>query len=419
VRAPESAGGQPGVMGTASAHPSTSRMPLSSPSTARADARALSSPPDEAPSRGVPSREWATLSAAVFALTTLFAFVFTLRVGMSALERGELYDWPYELTKVLVHWWASLPFVPLLAWLVRRAPLTRGRWGRNAVILLAGTLVASVGRSLLDPALARLLGETIPEWIRATRVLAAYGSFLAVVGMLHALFFYREMRDRERDAARLSESLAEAQLAASEARLAALRAQLQPHFLFNALNAVAALLHHDTDAADRMLTRLADLLRSMLRAPATEEHSLREELELLQQYLDVMAYRFGPRLRVDRSVDESLLEVAVPWLVMQPLLENALEHGLWARSGPGTLRLEVAREGQCVRLMVEDDGVGSGLEPERTNGVGIGLANTRRRLSHLYGDAAALSLQPRAGGGTRAVVLLPLRPLPTGALAHG
>ena len=363
------------------------------------------------------------LIAGALALTALFAAVHTLRLGTSALERGEAFGWGRELARVLAHWWASLLFVPALARLVRAAPLARTHWARNALWLVAGTLAAGVGRTLLDPPLAVLLGDPVLPALRMTRVLGAFGGFLAVVGMLHAVHFHRELRAREREAAHLARSLAEARFAASEARLAALRAQLQPHFLFNTLNAVAALLHHEPYTADRMLTRLAELLRAALREPAAAEHALRDELALLDQYLDLMALRFGPRLTVARDVAPEVLDVAVPWLVLQPLAENALEHGLWPRSGPGTLRVEAAHEatseGARLRLVVEDDGIGvpAGVSDDvgadlASGEAGVGLANTRRRLAHLYGAAASLTLGPRPGGGARAVISLPAR-------AHG
>lgn len=358
------------------------------------------------------------LAAAAFALTTLFAVVYTLRVGMSALDDGTPFDWGEEFARVLVHWWASFLFVPALAMLVQRAPVTQRHWVRHALVLLVGTLVVSITRSLLDPPLALLLGAPSQPWLRATRVLGAFGSFLAVVVMLHAVLFYREMQAREREATRLAQSLAQSQLATTQARLDALRAQLQPHFLFNALNAVAALLHHDPMAADRMLTRLADLLRSVLQAPATDEHPLHAELAMLDQYLDVMSIRFGPRLVVERSVDPALLECAVPSLVLQPLAENALEHGLWPRAGVGTLRISAQSAGERLTLMVEDDGVGEAADLPRESSFGIGLENTRRRLEHLYGDNATLALAPRPDGGTRVTIEMPRRLLATDEASH-
>ena len=364
------------------------------------------------------ARERLALPAAILGVTTLFAVVYVLRMGVSAAERGAPFDWGRELTLEIVYWWASLPFVPVLAWLVRRWPVTRERWAPHGLVLLAGTLAVSAARVLINPPLAVLLDEPLVPALHPTRVLGAFSAFLAVVGMLHALHFYRQMREREREATELARSLAEAQLATSEARLASLRAQLQPHFLFNTLNAIAALLHHEPYTADRMLSRLAELLRSALRAPAAEEHALREELAILDQYLDVMALRFGPRLGIERAIDHRALGAAVPWLVLQPLVENALEHGLWPRSGPGVLRIEAARDGGRLRLVVEDDGVG--IRPGTDDASsGIGLANTRRRLAHLYGDDASLVVKPRGGGGTRATVVLPVREMagePRGAV---
>ncbi|MBC7898013.1 MAG: histidine kinase [Cytophagaceae bacterium] len=362
---------------------------------------------DVSPTRSASRDAW-WLALAIVGLTTLFALVYVLRLGMSAIEQGEAFAWGLELAKVLAHWWASLPFVVPLAWLVRRVPIERHTWARHAPVLLAGTVLASVARALLDPALAMLFDVPVPPLLRATRVFAALGSFLAVVVMLHAVHFYREMRARELDAVRLARSLSEAQVAASEARLATLRSQLNPHFLFNTLNAITALVHHEPALADRMLTRTAALLRRVLNAPAAEEHALREELGILDEYLDVMALRFGPRLTIERCIDPGVLGIAVPWLVLQPLAENALEHGIWPRPGPGVLSVQATRDGDRLRLVVQDDGVGmapraSGSEP------GVGLTNTRRRLAHLHGDAASLTVEPHVEGGTRVVVLLPLR----------
>jgi sensor histidine kinase YesM len=160
-----------------------------------------------------------------------------------------------------------------------------------------------------------------------------------------------------------------------------------------------------------------------LRAPSHEEHALRDELAILDQYLDVMALRFGPRLSIERVIDGTTLDASVPWMVLQPLAENALEHGLWPRSGPGVLRIEAVRDGARLRLTVEDDGVGIRTDADdppsnaahAKEGAGIGLANTRRRLAHLYGSAATLAVEPREGGGTRATVVLPLRIWPRSA----
>jgi signal transduction histidine kinase len=145
---------------------------------------------------------------------------------------------------------------------------------------------------------------------------------------------------------------------AVKARLAALRTQLHPHFVFNALNAIVALEHTDPMTADRMLTRFAALLRFVLQAGVSEEHALRDELAGLRQYLEMMQLRFGDRLQVEWDIDPALLDRQVPWMVLQPLVENALEHGLGDRSEPGHLRIAASGDGDTMQLTVEDEGPG-------------------------------------------------------------
>lgn len=367
------------------------------------------------------------------ALTTFFAVLYGLRAGITALDRGEPVAWGRQIGTSLAIWWACLPLVPVMAWLVRVAPVARRHWLRNALILGAGMLLlAAVRQYAMAPVVAMLIGVPESPGSDVARMLSYFATFFIVAGLLHAVHFYTGLRAREVEAARLAQSLA-------EARLATLRTQLQPHFLFNTLNAITALVHHEPYTADRMLTRLATLLRSALRAPAGEEHALRDELEVLDQYLELMAMRFGDRLTVERAIDPVVLDAAVPWMVLQPLVENALEHGLGERAGAGRLRIAATREGPGLRLTVEDDGVGlaagmgaaatddaGGDSADDTDGAaangdgrGIGIRNTRRRLRQLHGAAGTLVLEPAPTGGTRAVVRLPCRILePQAAVAH-
>lgn len=352
------------------------------------------------------------IALASLGITTLFAMVYTLRIGMVAVESGNVFQWPTEFLKVIVHWWTSLLFVPALAWLVRTVPLARRRWIRNFFLLALGAAAASVGRALLDAPLAALLGESLPPLLRLTRVLAAFGSFLAIVGMLHAAYYYRQMVAREQEAHRLAQSLAAAELATAEANLSALRSQLHPHFLFNTINAVVALMHHEPWRADRMLTQLAELLRNMLRTPAAATHTLREELAVLNQYLDLMSVRFGERLTIHQRIDSQLLDVAVPWMVLQPIVENALEHGIWPGSAAGVLEVSTRQENANIVLVVDDNGVGLSHDftSRLSTGTGLGLRNIRDRLVHLFGEKASLSIGPRSGGGTRVTIVLPMQP---------
>jgi two-component system, LytTR family, sensor kinase len=190
----------------------------------------------------------------------------------------------------------------------------------------------------------------------------------------------------------------------SDARLALLQRQLHPHFLFNALQAISTLLHRNPATADRLLVRLSDLLRAMLDDASGQSLSLRTELELIGKYLDIEQARFGDRLKVEWRVDESLLDCQVPSLIVLPLVENAIRHGLSPKIGPGRLTIAVTSEGPLLVLAVEDDGRGAAL-PLRA---GLGVGSTRERLGALYGEGAALSIDTAPGAGFRARIQIPL-----------
>jgi signal transduction histidine kinase len=224
------------------------------------------------------------------------------------------------------------------------------------------------------------------------------------IALVHGWRWYRQSRERELRAAQLEGEL-------NRARLERLEAQLQPHFLFNTLNAISSLMYSDPARADTMLSRLSDLLRLTFdRAPAPEV-PLAEELEWLGWYLELMRLRFGERLTVRRVVPADLLQLAVPRLILQPLVENALKHGASQRAGPAAVEIRAERAAGCLRLAVLDDGPGvAGAAAAAGNG--IGLANTAERLRALYGDAASLTLANRPDAGLSATLTLPARELP-------
>jgi two-component system LytT family sensor kinase len=204
-------------------------------------------------------------------------------------------------------------------------------------------------------------------------------------------------REEELQAERLAGQL-------SEARLALLQRQLHPHFLFNALQAISTLLHRDPRTADGLLMRLSTLLRAMLDSASGQTLSLRTELELTKKYLDIEQIRFEDRLHVEWCVDDSLLEVRVPSLIMLPLVENAIRHGLSPKVGPGQLKVSARAEGASLVLTVEDDGLGTSL-PLRP---GVGIRNTKERLEAMYGERARLDIETQPDGGFHARVQLPL-----------
>jgi two-component system LytT family sensor kinase len=219
-------------------------------------------------------------------------------------------------------------------------------------------------------------------------------------------------RARQQEAARLQAETAQLQAQLAEARLSALRSQIDPHFLFNTLNAVSALVERDPRGVRRMIARLSELLRHSLDGAGEPEVTLRQELEFADRYLEIMRIRFQGSLEVEQRVDEGMMDAMVPSLVLQPLVENAVKHGVGRLRGVGRIEIEARRDGARVILTVRDNGPGmEGAAPARE---GVGLRNTRERLAQLYGDDAKLTLRPAEGGGFEAEVALPWRPADTG-----
>jgi signal transduction histidine kinase len=191
----------------------------------------------------------------------------------------------------------------------------------------------------------------------------------------------------------------------SEARLALLQRQLHPHFLFNALQAISTLIHRDPETADTLLVRLSSLLRAMLDKASNQTLSLRTELDLTRKYVEIEQVRFGDRLRVEWDVDDALLDVQVPSLIVLPLVDNAIRHGLSSKVGPGRLKIGVGSDGSSLVLSVEDDGLGATVPL----GHGLGIDNTRERLATIYGEDATLRIETSPQGGFRATIQIPLQ----------
>jgi two-component system LytT family sensor kinase len=189
----------------------------------------------------------------------------------------------------------------------------------------------------------------------------------------------------------------------TEAELRALRAQINPHFLFNSLNTIADLIVRDPSRAEAMTVRLAGVFRHVLAHAARPLTSIADEMEFLRTYLYIEEARFGDRLRVTFDVERAIAAEHIPSLILQPLVENALKHGLGPKPGPGHLWISAHSQGPQLRFRVEDDGIGPGTGEPR----GLGLTNVAERLATLYQDRAGVTLEPREGGGSRATVWIP------------
>jgi len=218
-----------------------------------------------------------------------------------------------------------------------------------------------------------------------------------------AIEYYRQFRLRELKASQL-----EAQLAV--AQLEVLKMQLQPHFLFNTLHAISALMYRDVGSADRMVTRLSDFLRLTLDSAGVQEVTLKREMEYLDKYLEIEQVRFGDRLEVRRAIDPATLDLLVPNLVLQPLVENAVRHGIAPRASGGRIEVTSRVHEGTLTIEVLDDGPGAGAIRE-----GVGLSNTRARLEQLYGADARLEIGNAPAGGFSARLTLPARTEPLNA----
>jgi LytS/YehU family sensor histidine kinase len=354
---------------------------------------------------------WWALSLAWWALNG-FASATNYRVLRESA--GDPVTWGHALATSMT---SALLWVPLTVMALRladRYPLAREGLRRALAVHVAAAAAVCVVRAVavvvLNPWVAWY--PTLPPFptVLVTSVQNNFFLYGLLTGVAHAVHYARKYRERE------------TQLV--QARLDVLRAQLHPHFLFNTLNTISSLVHHDADAADRMIARLSALLRRTLDEAGTNEVPLREELAFLESYLEIEQARFEDRLGVSWEVDPSALDARVPPLILQPLVENAIRHGIAPRAAPGVVRISARRANGSLRLEVRDDGVGlrtAGGTSRASGGRGMGLRNTRARLAELYGADHALDLSAGTHGGAVLTMTIPFRPAhrPEGAAESG
>ncbi|MEM9555566.1 MAG: histidine kinase [Acidobacteriota bacterium] len=366
------------------------------------------------PSRGLERRRWRW--GLYWGAWTLVACLFTMPLLAQAVA-GAPVAWSLVVSELL-RWYLWGLVAPLGWWLARRAPIDRGRLVSSVTINVLGGL----GITLLYTVLDLLKREAVTAAFTALATGdAAWGGFewprlvywgleyhlltyFCIVAVIHAFLFYDKLRERELKSSRL-----EAQLAL--AHLEVLKMQLHPHFLFNTLNAVSALMHRDVDAADKMIAKLSDLLRVSLVKDDRHLVPLRDELDLLDRYLAIEKIRFRDRLRVEIDVDPECLDAQVPRLILQPLVENAIKHGISMRSAAGLVAIHGRRRGDRITLAVADDGPGLafGQPPKRE---GVGLANTKERLEQLYENEHRFALERAEAGGLEVQLEFPFETTP-------
>src|SRR5437762_5925531 len=306
-----------------------------------------------------PRSPWARagLFFAVWTLLGLFDASYSIIRYASA---GDPVPW-YNLLAMCLALWYCWAFLAVFVFrLARRYPFEGRTWPRRLALHLAASVFFAIVKMFLDYPIIKLFYCPEPDKLPLFRFLRmAFNShfhtyvltYWAMLGVCHALEYHRKYRSRELKAARLETRLAQAQLHL-------LKMQLHPHFLFNTLNAISALIHRDVELADRMVARLGDLLRLTMDNAGTHEVVLAQELEFVEAYLEIERVRFGPRLTVRMEIEPETRGAWVPYLLLQPLVENALRHGIAPRPGPGLLEIRAERIGETLVLQVSDDGPG-------------------------------------------------------------
>lgn len=317
----------------------------------------------------------------------------------------------------LPYWYLCAALGPAVVWLCRRFPIQSGRWISSLVAhSIAGTLTAFFVLAA-DTWVSRLAGywtpltfsqayrTTIAVWFHLTFVV-----YWVMVAVVHAAVYWRHYQSSAVAAARLETQLA-------QARLKALRMQLHPHFLFNTLNTISGCVrdHRPTEATE-VIAGLADLLRQSLDGGGTHEVTLGEELQLVTSYLRIEQARLRERLRVATAVPHDLMQARVPTMILQPLVENAIRHGIGPRIHGGCIEVSGRRRGESLELRVRDDGPGFRLSQESPEVAGVGLGNTQARLRGLYGDRQSFLLSNDHRGGAVVTVTIPWHTEPN---SHG
>ncbi len=363
----------------------------------------------------VARRAWLLKWGLIWSFWTVLGLLYTSQVYVGMSLQGMNHSFWRMLAWQLLGCWYFWPLLtPLILWLGKRFPLERNWLKRSLPVHLAASTILAAVHSLqvsLSTGWFRPFDEMMREkpfwtgyWERFFSEyhleLIAYGM---IVGVGYAFDYYNRYREREFRASQLESQLAQAQLQA-------LKMQLHPHFLFNTLNAIAGLVRDRKDkAAVSMLAGLSDLLRHTLENAGKQEIPLREELDFLELYLDIQQMRFSDRLTVRMEVAPETLNARVPNLILQPLVENAIRHGIAARVSSGLVAVSARRESGLLQLKVADDGPGLKHGWRIEDGGGIGLSNTRERLNQLYGREHRFEVRNREGGGVEATLLIPWR----------
>ncbi|MBZ5594167.1 MAG: histidine kinase [Acidobacteriia bacterium] len=363
-------------------------------------------------------RNFRTYALVFLAWTVVGLFFFSQGLTQKLFSRDPTPWWHY-LVSWLVGVYTSAFLTPVILWLGRRFPIERRNWPRRVALHVLLSIAFSFVQLAWESAILPRIG-VFPAFMKGfvgtffvVFMLGFHGNittYFTLLGIQYGFRYYRKYQEREREALRLELHASELQSQLAQAQLNALKMQLQPHFLFNTLNAIMVLVRQQKGRqAEEMLSRLSDLLRCVLEDVDAQEVPLRRELEYLKLYLSIEQVRFQDRLQVEISADAAILDAAVPHMGLQPIVENAIRHGIGRSSAAGKIQIKACRVNETLEVKVRDDGPGL---PPVLQSRGIGLANTRARLQQLYGDAAHLAVENGETGGAVATMVLPYHMAP-------
>jgi len=351
-------------------------------------------------------RRWLARQAVNFSLWSLFAIYMSLQEHYTALIVGTKITWAYLILGEFIYAYLWALLTPIILWLADRFPVDQRGWYRmvpvHVVACLALTSIQRTVLVLLHPPVSKEWQvHDLASLLRLIVVSLDYGVMLyGIVLLVHyAVKYYARYQEGRVKTSQLETRLAQAQLQT-------LKMQLQPHFLFNTLHSIATLVPEDPEAAETMIARLSELLRLSLENNGVQQVPLSKELEFIESYLGIERIRFADRMQVQFDIDPETLDAQVPNLILQPLVENAIHHGI----GGGASRIEIRSrhaEGKLI-LQVLDNGPGLGSQSAPAqSGKGLGLANTRARLETIYGKEHDFVVRTASNGGVEAVILIP------------
>jgi two-component system LytT family sensor kinase len=352
-------------------------------------------------------KNWARVWAIGFVLWTLLAFLSAAGAHVYMASMGTPISWAqllaWNITISLI--WSLL--TPIVYELSRRYAFDRVSWRHSLPIHIVAsvilTFLGAVALVLVDPLVTWTKEPSVPFFAHVlSRTFIDIQRYWYILLITQAIAYYGKYQERE-----LLSSQLEAQLA--RAQLEVLKIQLEPHFLFNTLNSIAALARYDGEAAERMTLQLADLLRMSLDGVGVQEVPLQQEMMFLQKYVDIQQTRFRDRLQVETAIDQGTVDTLVPNLILQPLVENAIRHGIGPRRAPGLIRISAWRDHDDVWMEIRDNGVGFARSRGSAPREGVGLRNTRGRLQQLYNEDHAMVLEDAPGGGCIVKIRVPYR----------